>query len=300
MKRLSGILVAMVTPMGRTQLLDLEALRELVEFFVEAGIHGVYLLASQGEFFSLDKQERRRVARAAVRASRGRVPVVVNTGTVCTEGTIRLSREAEGEGVDALGLITPYYLKPTAQELFQHYRAVLRSVRCPVYAYNNPARAGGVGLDATTVTRLAEESDRFAGIFDATGNLQSARRYAKLQNGHFGYFPAGQLDFAAAMRVGARGAVLATANVAPREFVGMYEATRRGEMAEVERLRRVLEPIDTLFRAGPFPGTMKACLELLGFRAGPPRQPALPAPREIRAKAERVLRQLHGRQGKRS
>jgi 4-hydroxy-tetrahydrodipicolinate synthase len=296
-KRLGGILVATVTPMGRTQAPDLEALRELVEFFVEAGVHGVYLLASQGEFFSLERQERRRIARAAVRASHGRVPVVVNTGTVCTQGTIRLSREAEGEGVDALGLITPYYLKPTAQELFQHYRAVLRSVRCPVYAYNNPARAGGVGLDATTVTRLAVGFDRFAGIFDATGNLQSARRYSKLQSGRFGYFPAGQLDFPAAMRLGARGAVLATANVAPREFVGMYEAGRRGEMAEVERLRKLLEPLDTLFRTGPFPGTMKTCIELLGFRAGPPRRPALPVPPEIRAKARRVMKQLQARQG---
>ena len=292
MKRLGGILVATITPMGRNQAPDLEAVRELVEFFVEAGVHGVYVLASQGEFFSLDDQERRRVARAAVRASRGRVPVVANTGTVYTAGTIRLSREAEGEGVDALGLITPYYLRPTAQEMFQHYRAVLRSVRCPVYAYNNPARAGGVGLDATTVTRLAGESDRFAGIFDATGNLRYARRYTKLQGGRFGYFPAGQLGFPAAIRLGARGAVLATANAAPREFVQMYEASCRNDVADVERLRKLLEPLDSLFRTGPFPGTIKACLEVMGFRAGPPRQPALPVPPKIRAKAERVLRRL--------
>ena len=292
MKHLGGILVATVTPMGRNHAPDLEAVRALIEFFVEAGVHGVFVLASQGEFFSLDDQERRRVARAAVRASRGRVPVVANTGTVCTAGTIRLSREAEGEGVDALGLITPYYLRPTAQEMFQHYRAVLRSARCPVYAYNNPARAGGVGLDATTVTRLAGESDRFAGIFDATGNLRYARRYAKLQGGRFGYFPAGQLGFPAAIRLGARGAVLATANIAPREFVQMYEASRRNDPAEVERLRELLEPLDSLFRTGPFPGTTKACLELMGLRAGPPRLPALPAPPTIRAKAERVLRRL--------
>ncbi len=194
MKRLHGIVVATVTPMGRTGAVDLGALKALVDFLVQAGVHGLFLLASQGEFFSLDREERGRVARAGVRATRGRVPVVVNTGTVSTAATLALSREAEDEGVDALGLITPFYLKPTPGELFEHYRAILKGVRCPVYGYNNPGRAGGVALDVTTVTRLADGYPRFAGIFDGTGDLQAARRYAKLQGGRFAYFLAGQLD----------------------------------------------------------------------------------------------------------
>lgn len=271
---------------------DLGALRELIDFLVRAGIQGVYLLASQGEFFSLSRDERRRIARAGVRAASGRVPVVVNSGTVSTEETLRISQEAEGEGVNALGVITPYYLQPSAEELYLHYRTVLRGVRCPVYAYNNPSRAGGVGVDAKTVTRLAQATSRFAGIFDATGNLSLAKACVTLQAGHFGYFPAGQLDFAAAVRLGARGAVLATANVAPREFVALYEASRDGNHEEVERLRKKLGPLDTLFRTGPFPGTIKACLEVLGLRAGPPRRPALPVSQGILVKAQRVLKQL--------
>lgn len=292
MKPLHGIVAATVTPMGRTGAVDLGALAALVEFLVGAGVHGLFVLASQGEFYSLDRVERRRVARAAVRAARGRVPVVVNTGAVSTDASLALSRDAEEEGVDALGPITPFYVKPTPQELFEHYRAILKAVHCPVYAYNNPARAGGVGLDAATVIRLAKGSLRFAGIFDATGDLRAARRYARLQEGRFGYFLAGQLDLAAAMRVGAKGAVLATANAAPREFVHMYEAARRGDLAEAERLRRRLEPLHELFRTGPFPGTMKACLELVGLRAGPPRRPALPVPAAVRGRAARVLQRL--------
>ncbi len=295
MKRLGGIVVAAVTPMGRSGELDLGALKVLVEFLVEAGVHGLFLLASQGEFYSLDREERRRVARAGVRAARGRVPVIVNTGTVSTAATLALSREAEEEGADALGPITPFYLKPTPQELFEHYRAIVKAVHCPVYAYNNPGRAGGVGLDVATVRRLAEGFARFAGIFDGAGDLQAARRYAKLQGGRFAYFLAGQLDLAAAMRGGARGAVLATANAAPREFVEMYEAVCRGNLGEAERLRKRLEPLHTLFRTGPFPGTMKACVESLGLRAGPPRRPALPVPPEVRAKAARVLEHLRTR-----
>ena len=291
-KPLHGIVAATVTPMGRTGAVDLGALAALVEFLVGAGVHGLFVLASQGEFYSLDRVERRRVARAAVRAARGRVPVVVNTGTVSTDATLALSRDAEEEGVDALGPITPFYLKPTRQELLEHYQTILNAVRCPVYAYNNPGRAGGVGLDVATMTRLAEGSLRFAGIFDATGNLQAARRYARLQGGRFGYFLAGQLDLAAAMRVGAKGAVLATANAAPQGFVAMYDAARRGDMAEAERLRKELEPLHKLFRTGPFPGTMKACLELLGLRAGPPRRPAMAAPPEVRARAARILQRL--------
>ena len=294
MDGLHGIVVATVTPMRRDQTLDLGALRELVEFLVGAGVHGLFGLASQGEFYCLDRDERRRVARVMVRAARGRLPVVVNTGTVSTAAALRLSREAEAEGVDAVGLITPFYLKPGPQELFEHYRAVLRGVKCPLYAYNNPGRAGGVGLDSRTVIRLAEASSRFAGIFDATGDLLAARRYARLQGGRFGYFLAGRMELTEAMQAGARGAVLATANAAPKEFVALYEAVRDGEPARALRMRKGLEPLHTLFRTAPFPGTMKACLETLGLPAGPPRRPALPASREVRARAARILGRLGG------
>lgn len=292
MKDLHGIIVATVTPMGRDQAVDVGALGALVEFLVEGGIHGLFVLASQGEFFALDQSERRRVARAAVRAARGRVPVVVNTGTIATAPTVALSGDAEAAGADGIALITPFYLKPSPDEFFEHYSAVLRAVRCPVYAYNNPPRAGGIGLEPATVVRLAERSDRFAGIFDATGNLRAARRYARLQRGNFGFFLAGRLELAEAMGVGARGATLATANAAPHEFAAMYEAIRQGEAERAARLRARLEPLHTLFRTGPFPGTMKACLEILGLPVGPPRLPAQPASPKIRAKAAVILKRL--------
>ena len=294
MNELRGAVVAAVTPLGRDQSVDLGALRALVDYYVDNRAHGLFVLASQGEFFSLDPRERRQVTRAAVRAARGRIPVVVNTGAVSTRTSLRLSEEAEGEGVDAIGLITPYYLKPSPQELLEHYRTILRGVRCPVYAYNNPARAGGVGLAPATVTRLAETSDRFAGIFDGVGDLRNGRRYSRLQGGRFAYFLAGHLDVTSAIRAGARGGVSAMANAAPREFAAMFEAASRGDLAEAECLRKRLEPLDALFRTGPFPGLMKACLELLGLRVGPPRLPALPASPVIRAKAKVVLARLEG------
>ena len=292
MKGLHGIIVATVTPIGRDQTVDVGALGAMVDFLIEGGIHGLFVLASQGEFFALEPSERWRVARAAVRAARGRVPVVVNTGTIATAPTVALSRDAEAAGADGIALITPFYLKPSPDEFFEHYRAVLRAVRCPVYAYNNPPRTGGIDLAPATVARLAESSDRFAGIFDATGDLRAARRYARLQGGSFGCFLAGRLELAEAMEVGARGATLATANAAPREFAAMYEAIRQGEGERAARLRARVEPLHTLFRTGPFPGTMKACLEILGFPVGPPRRPALPVPPAIRTKASLILKRL--------
>lgn len=288
---LRGILLAPVTPFQRDESLDLAGLRTLIEHFVAAGVHGLFVLASQGEFFSLDRDERRRVARTAVRAAGGRVPVIVNSGAMPTAEAVRLSQEAEQEGVDALGVITPFYLKPTAEELFEHYRAILRAVRCPVYAYNNPPRSG-VGLDVRTLVRLAEASPRFRGIFDANGDLALARRCAGLQGGRFEYFLAGRMELAEALRAGAKGTVLATANAAPREFVRWFEAVRRGDRAEAERLQRHLTPLHTLFRTAPFPASMKACLKLQGLPAGPPRRPALPLPPSLRARAAKILQRL--------
>jgi 4-hydroxy-tetrahydrodipicolinate synthase len=220
------------------------------------------------------------------------VPIVVNAGTIATAMSVALAQDAEAAGADAVALITPFYLRPSPEEFLAHYRAVLRAVRCPVYAYNNPPRTGGPGLTPATVARLSEVSSRFAGIFDATGDLRAGRGYARLQGGRFGYFLAGRLELAEAMRAGARGATLATANAAPREFVAMYEASHGGDAAEAARLRARLEPLHALFGTGPFPGTMKACLELLGLPAGPPRRPALGASPALRARAGRILRRL--------
>lgn len=296
MPELQGIVVAPVTPMDRNQRVDPGAVAPLFDFLIGAGAHGLFVLASQGEFYTLDPAERRRVTRAAVRAARGRVPLVVNVGTIATATSVALAQDAEAAGVDAVALITPFYLKPSPEEFFQHYQAVLRAVRCPVYAYNNPPRTGGAGLDPATVARLADRSRRFAGIFDATGDLRAGRRYAALQGGRFGYFLAGRLELAEAMRVGARGATLATANAAPGEFVAMYEAIRRGDVAAAARLRGRLEPLQRLFRTGPFPGTMKACLEILGVSAGPPRRPALAASPAVYARARRILQRLQAGQ----
>ena len=290
-KGLRGILIAPVTPLRPDESLDLPGLHTLIGHFIASGAHGLFILASQGEFFSLDRSERQRVARTAVRAAGGRVPVIVNTGAMPTSEAVRLSRDAEAAGADALGVITPFYMKPTAEELFQHYWAILRAVRCPVYAYNNPPRSG-VGMDARTVVRLAKASPRFRGIFDANGDLGLARRCRQLQDGHFEYFLAGRMELIEALRAGARGAVLATANAAPREFVSWYEAVRRGERVEAERLHRHLTPLHTFFRTGPFPATMKACLELQGLPAGPARRPALPLPSSLRGKAVKILRRL--------
>ena len=292
MLTLHGMVLAAITPMKPDQSIDTGAVRALVNCFIDAGVTGLFFLASQGEFYSLERSERRLIVRAAVRAASKRIPIVVNTGAISTRVSVMLSQEAEGEGADAIGPITPFYLRPNHEEMFRYYRAIIHSVRIPVYAYNNPPRAGGVGLDEETVIRLARATNRFAGIFDAEGNFQFARRCARLQGGRFGYFLAGSMEVARALAVGAKGVVIATANAAPADFVAMYEAERIGNHKEAARIRRRLEPLHNLFRHGPFPGTMKACLDLLGLPAGPPRLPALPASREIRSRAAMILKDL--------
>jgi 4-hydroxy-tetrahydrodipicolinate synthase len=285
---LRGIVPAIVTPFRSDERIDYEAWQELIEIQISSGVDGLFAVGGQGEFFALDEEEREVAARFCAQTVDGRVPVYVNVGAVTTGETVRLAQKAESDGIDAVVVVTPYYLRPSAEELVDHYAEVCRSVRLPVLAYNIPERTG-VELTPEIVQRIAAASDNFAGIKDSSGKLEAIAGYV---GEGLAVFMGRDHLILEGLKRGCVGAVTACANVAPRAFVRLYQAFQAGDMENAARLQALIEPLRRAFALGTFPSVVKEAMELIGLKAGRCRRPVGPLPVEARHKLVEVLETL--------
>src|SRR4051795_7918709 len=149
-----GIIPPVATPMKDNEDLDLPRLRWFLDRQINAGVHGVFVLGTNSEFYALDEREKQAVIATAVAHVNRRVPVWAGTGAESTREVVRLTKMAEREGADGVSVITPYFINPTQQELFDHFRRVAESTSLPVLLYNNPATCGGVKINVETLARL--------------------------------------------------------------------------------------------------------------------------------------------------
>src|SRR5438874_1146338 len=153
---IEGIIPPVATPMRDNEDLDLPRLRSFLDELLGAGVHGIFVLGTNSEFYALDEGEKQQVIATAVEHVRGRVPVFAGTGAETTREAVRLTRLAEREGADGVSVITPYFISPTQQEIYDHYRRIADSTALPVLLYNNPVNAGGVKIEVETIARLAQ------------------------------------------------------------------------------------------------------------------------------------------------
>jgi len=282
-----GIIPAMATPFTADGELNEEALRQLTRHLIEGGVHGLFATGSQGEFWALTPDERQRVWEIVLEETEGRVPVYAGTGAVTTREVMELNRRAEEVGVDAVSIITPFFVRPTEAELEAHYRSIAEATSLPILLYNNPGRTG-VNLSAELVARLAEV-ENIVGIKDSSGDLTLTAEYIRLTPDDFAVLSGRDTLIFAGLAHGTKGAIAATANVVPALVVEIYEAFQAGEIERARRAQERLAPLRLAFGLGSFPVVVKEALELIGIPAGPCRGPVGPLPPEKRAELRRVL-----------
>ena len=285
-----GIIPAMVTPLTRNERVDEDGLRDVINYLIESGVHGVFVCGSQGESYALRDEERRRVIEISVDEVNGRVPVYAGTGAVTTTETVELSRYAADVGADAVTVVTPYFIRPSQDELYMHYRRVAEAVDCPVVMYNNPARTG-VSLGAETVKRLAE-IENIVGIKDSSGDLTLTAQYIMECPDEFSVLAGRDSLILATLLYGGKGAVAATANVAPKIVVGIYESFIHGDLERARELQFKLLPLRLAFNLGTFPAVVKEAMILMGRPSGPARSPVSRLPEGKRKKLKEILGEL--------
>ena len=272
---LDGIFIPNVTPFTREGDLDVEALRTCVRFWVENEVFGLVPCGSNGEAPYLSREERSKVIDIVVDEVNGRIPVIAGTGSLSTQETINLTRDAKDLGADAALIVTPFYFKLTDREIIAHYRAVLDSVDIPIVVYNVP-KFTGFSLKPTVIHQLALENEQVVGVKDSSGKIDTITEIIRLVDSRVSVL-AGAADIAlSSFSLGGRGAVLAVANVFPAMCKRLYEAFRNNKLEEANRLQeRIILANDLLVKRNNQLSAIKEALNTIGLPAGYPRRPAL-------------------------
>ncbi len=284
-----GIIPAMVTPLDDQGHINEGALRKLTNHLIDGGVHGLFPVGSQGEFFSLTFEQKKEAIRIVVDETRDQVPVYAGTGAVTTREAIETTKMAQDLGVSAVSAITPYFLVPSQRELITHYTAIAKACpNLPILLYSNPDRTQ-VPFPISTVLELAAV-ENIVGIKDSSGDMSLTAEYIRLTRGmDFHVLMGRDTLIYAALCYGAKGSICATGNVDPRVPVEIYEAFLAGDHQRALEAQYRLAPLRIAFGLGTFPVVIKEALNMIGIEAGPAVPPVGPMTRENREKLRKIL-----------
>jgi len=285
---LRGSLVPLITPF-RDGRVDEKALVDLIEWQIESGSHGVGVTGTTGEPAALSIEEREQVIDVAVRAARGRVPVLAGTGSVNFEETLRLTRAAKKIGAEAALVVVPYYTRPGQEGLYRFFRTIADAVDMPIILYNIPGRTA-VNLDADTTARLARDCRNIIGIKESNKDLEHVCRVMHRCGRQFLVYSGIELLCFPILALGGAGHVSATGNVMPNAVARLYDLVAAGRWDDARDLHYHLLPMnDALFiETNPVP--VKAALAMMGRCRADVRPPHAP----LGAEHEAMLRGVMG------
>jgi 4-hydroxy-tetrahydrodipicolinate synthase len=283
-----GIIPALITPFTSEQEVSEQGLRKLVNRLINGGVHGLFCLGTNGEFFSLTFEEKVEIAEIIVDEVKGRVPVYVGAGCVSTKETIKLAKKMEQLKVDALSVITPYFLSFTQEELYEHYRLVASSTELPIILYNIPDRTGN-NLQPDTVRKLSK-IDNIVGIKDSSGKLDNILQYLDVADQDFSVLAGTDSLILPTLMAGGKGAIAATANVLPQTVVSIYESWKAGNYDEAQVSQNQLRDLRSVMKLGTLPAGLKEALCYTGFPAGPSRSPVEPLSKDQKIKIETTMK----------
>ncbi|MCC5013966.1 MULTISPECIES: 4-hydroxy-tetrahydrodipicolinate synthase [unclassified Legionella] len=284
-----GSIVALVTPMSEDKV-DVERLRELVEFHISAGTHAIVAAGTTGESGTLSHQEKLLVIKTVVDQVRERIPVIAGTAMNATRDCIELTEMAMEYGVHAALIMTPAYIKPTQEGLYQHYSHIANSVAIPIILYNVPSRTA-CDLLPETVVRLAKISN-IVGIKEATGQMTRLQQILRSCEASIDVYSGDDLTAAQWLLAGAKGVISVTANVAARHMAKLCDAGLDNEHAACLRINEQLMPLHQLLFVESNPIPVKWALSRMGLVNDELRLPLTSLSEEHHHALEQVLRTL--------
>lgn len=258
-----GSIVALVTPMKEDGQLDYEKLERLIEWHIAAKTAGLVIAGTTGESATLSFEEKQALIQAAVKMAAGRLPVIAGTGTSGTHATIELTKMAMECGADACLLVTPYYNRPTQEGLYQHYQAVAKAVPIPQILYNVPSRTA-CDILADTVARLAT-TPNIIGIKEASGQIQRTQDILDRCPDNFHVYSGEDAVTLEVMKIGAKGVISVTANVAPAAMQEMCSAAKNQDFDTANRINKSLMGLHKHLFIEPNPIPVKWALQQMGL-----------------------------------
>jgi 4-hydroxy-2-oxoglutarate aldolase len=287
---ISGIYPPVPTFFDEHEDLDLATLRAHIAWLREHGIVNIVALGSNGEAMHLTPDERRQVFTAIREAAGPDAQVLAGAGANSTRETIALTRIAAESGADIALILPPHHYRSamTPAALRAHYQAVADASPLPVMIYNMPGNSAGIDLDAETVIALSAHPN-IAGLKDSSGNVAKMAEVAAFAREGFVVLAGSAGFLVPALAVGARGAIAALANIAPRECLQLMALWRDRRLDEARALQARLIPPNTAVTSGYGVPGLKAALQMIAGYGGAPRRPLLPLGDDACARLRTIL-----------
>ena len=265
MEELKGICAALCTPFTEDgEKVDETALRNHIDYMLEAGIHIILVCGGTGEFAYLRPDERKRITEIASKHINGRAGFMVQTSAINTGDAVEYARHAEGEGADCLLILPPYFEGPDSEGVYYHYEKIAESIKIPIMVYNIPVHSG---FDITPgfFMRLME-IDNIQYIKDSTGDII---RIQELLTTGATVFNGGDPIAFFSLLAGCPGCVWGAPNAMPREAVALYNYVTSGKLEEARELWVRMFPANLFFWTHVYNASVKAATNLSGRKVGP-------------------------------
>ena len=286
MRRFEGIFTVMLTAYDDYGNIDREAMREMTDFLVDAGVHGLVVLGSNGENPYLTHHHQKDAIDTVVDECAQRVPVIVGVNKRGTEPAKDMAQYAEGAGADGILLALHRFYNLDEDAVFAFYEEVCGSVNLPVLFYNFPSNTG-LSLSPESIARVAD-IENLVGAKETVFEVDEVRRLVEATDEGFCVFTGMTFNLVDTMAVGACGAICPVPNFIPRQTVELFEACRSGDTERAEALQKQVYALAPLLASTPTPHAMqKEAMRLLGHPIRPHVKGPLPRLTSEQAKLAR-------------
>ncbi|WP_090238116.1 4-hydroxy-tetrahydrodipicolinate synthase [Lentibacillus halodurans] len=294
MLQLEGAFPVLITPMTQDGEVDYGGLKGNIDHFVDEKVAGIVVNGSTGEFVSLTKEERFKIAQVAIEQVNERIPLVVGTAAETTKDAIEYTQQAEAVGADAALLINSYYAHPKDPEIYEHFKAAAESVSFPVMVYNNPFTSG-VNIGTETILQVAKDVENITHIKESSGDIGKVRDITRQGKGLIETF-CGSDDLALeSLLVGATGWISVAGNIAPRLVTDLYNSVAANDLKRAWELYDQILPLCNFIEgSGKYVQIVKRAMDLQGLAGGPPRRPRLPLSETEDKTLKKQLNKLQG------
>ena len=291
----TGSGVALVTPFFEDGSVDYDTFGELIEFQIAEGTDAIIVAGTTGESSTMPDDEQVAVIDFAIKKVAGRIPVIAGSGVNDTAHSIRLSKEIEKLGPDALLVVTPYYIKTSQQGLIEHFEAIANSVDLPIILYNVPGRTGQV-MAPETILHLSQHKNIVA-YKDAVGDIAHTLAVRNLVGDKIDIYSGNDDINVPIILAGGKGTISVSANVYPKATHEMCKYALERQVDKAFELQlKYLDFIHMLF-AEPNPMPVKKCVELIGKSACHYRLPMTHVAPTLATKLEQEITRLNSLQG---
>ena len=284
-----GVYPALITPMTAGGALNEAALREVIEFNIQAGVHGFWVAGGTGESVLLEDEENMRIAEIASDQSRGRIENIMHVGAATTARAVKLAEHAAKSGVEAICCVPPFFYRQSDEAIVEHYKAVGAAANLPLFVYNLP-QATGVEITPEMMQKIQDGVPQLKGLKHSAVTFANVRAFSNMG---LQCLVGNAMLMLPALTIGASGCVDGPPNVAPELWVEIWNAYNDGDIHRAEAAQETASQVTELVRSiGLHAGTKAILSERLGIDCGAPRPPGQPITPGQRTMMQQRLNEL--------